>query len=328
MTTLPQVDKLTVESAIELACRAPSLHNSQPWRWYVDGNTLQLFCDSDRLLPSTDAFGRQMVISCGAALHHLETAFAARGWTTTIHRMPDGTNSSHLATVVVEPADRVSADAARTAEAITERRSDRLPLLPPPDPDTLAADLAALVTDSGAHVELIGRAQRPELVHASSLVASLRKQDSMYQDELGWWTGESTLPEGVPTSALLSDNEQHRVAMGREFPARRLNSRRRDIPDDRAVVFVLSTPSDTRLDWLRCGEELSKVLLECTNRGLATCALTHVTELPRSRDMIRSILLNKGVPQVVIRAGIAPKSAVAQPTRRRPLSEVLFTKRN
>lgn len=328
MTTVPQLDKRTVEGALALACRAPSLHNSQPWRWLFDGNTLQLFCDSDRLLPSTDAFGRQMVISCGAVLHHLEIALAARGWTTTVVQLPDEADSHLLATVNVASTDRVSADAVRLAAAITRRRSDRLPLLEPPALDALTASLAALTSDSGTTIELIGRGQRSELIHASALVASMRQQDSMYQGELSWWTGESTLPEGIPTSSMVSNDEHRRVALGRKFPAGRPNARRLDVPDDRAAIFVLSTPTDTRRDWLRCGEMLSKVLLECTDQGLSTCALTHMTELPRSREMIRSVSRSGGAPQVVIRVGVTADAAAEKPTSRRPLSEVLFMKRN
>ncbi len=51
-------DTATIETAVALACRAPSLHNSQPWRWVLDGSALHLHSDPDRLLPATDAFGR------------------------------------------------------------------------------------------------------------------------------------------------------------------------------------------------------------------------------------------------------------------------------
>ena len=88
-------DRTSLESAVALACRAPSLHNSQPWRWVVGRFGLSLFSDPDRLLPATDDFGRQMVISCGAALNHLEVAFAAQGWDIEIDRSrPEQTVSS------------------------------------------------------------------------------------------------------------------------------------------------------------------------------------------------------------------------------------------
>ncbi|MBJ8346976.1 NAD(P)H nitroreductase [Antrihabitans sp. YC2-6] len=326
MNTLSVPDTRTVESVIALACRAPSLHNSQPWRWVRDGHSLDLYCDPDRLLPSTDAFGRQMVISCGAALDHLQTAFAARNWQTDITRMPDN-DRDHLAQIIVAPAHHASAEATDAAAAIVERRSDRLPLAAPTDLDALTLRLGALALVSHVRVDVLGRSAHAELVHASALTSSQRQLDAMYQDELYWWTGESTLPEGVPKSALISAAEHDRVAMGRRFPVGKPRSRRHEIVEDRAAILVLSTAADNRIDWLRTGEALSKVLLECTARGLATCALTHVTELPHSRNMIRSVSPTDGIPQVLVRVGIAPTAEDGPPTPRRPLSEVLFTKK-
>ena len=71
------VDRRTVRAAIELASRAPSVHNSQPWRWMVGPHSVHLYADLRRWLPATDADGRDLVVSCGAALHHLRVALAA-----------------------------------------------------------------------------------------------------------------------------------------------------------------------------------------------------------------------------------------------------------
>ena len=63
-----------------LACRAPSLHNTQPWRWTFDGAGLHLFADRLRVVLSTDSTGREVLLSCGAVLDHLRVAMAAAGW--------------------------------------------------------------------------------------------------------------------------------------------------------------------------------------------------------------------------------------------------------
>lgn len=327
MCTVPLLDRQVIETAVAVACRAPSLHNSQPWRWIADGNSVELHCDSDRLLPSTDAFGRQMIISCGAALDHLAVALAAQGWHATITRIPDD-DRDHLARVDIARACRPSDATVAAAAAIARRRSDRLPMNSPPDRDALTGRLRALVADTGVHVEILGREANAELIHASALTASRRQRDSMYQDELYWWTGESALPDGVPEQALVSATEHERVAMGRRFPPGSPNARRADVTDDRAAILLLATDADTRAEWLRCGEALSMVLLDCTRSGLSTCVLTHVTELPHSREMIGSVSHAGGAPQVLVRIGIAPAdSENRQKTPRRPLSEVLVSRR-
>lgn len=73
-------DELTVRAAVSLATRAPSIHNSQPWRWRLADSSVHLLAGTSRLLPVTDPDGRDLLLSCGAALHHLRVALAAEGW--------------------------------------------------------------------------------------------------------------------------------------------------------------------------------------------------------------------------------------------------------
>jgi hypothetical protein len=116
------------------------------------------------------------------------------------------------------------------------------------------------------------------------------------------------------------------VDIARTFPSARPTERRRDITEDRSTSIVLSTShEDARSDVLRCGEALSAVLLECTLAGLATCTLTHMTEVAPSRDVIRQLMGQTGSPQVLIRVGIAPSDDQQQrhATPRRLLTEVL-----
>lgn len=64
------LDRSTARAAIGLVNRAPSGHNSKPWRWRIGASSVHLFADPERALPATDPEGRDLRISCGAALHH------------------------------------------------------------------------------------------------------------------------------------------------------------------------------------------------------------------------------------------------------------------
>jgi hypothetical protein len=90
-------------------------------------------------------------------------------------------------------------------------------------------------------------------------------------------------------------------------------------------VLVLSTDEDTHGEALRCGEALSAVLLECTLAGMATCTLTHLTELWSSRNIIGTLTgREEAMQQVVIRVGEAAAIGDVPPmTPRRPLREIL-----
>src|ERR1700761_3532890 len=120
--TMPDVG--LIKDGLKLACRAPSIHNSQPWHWVLDGSALQLFVDRSRLVGVADNSGREALLSCGAALDHLHVAMTALGWQTMIDRFPDLDNRDHLATIGFQPLEFVNEVQYKRAEAILERRTD------------------------------------------------------------------------------------------------------------------------------------------------------------------------------------------------------------
>lgn len=141
-TTLP--DHRIVLGALRLANRAPSAHNTQPWHWLVGGYSVHLMADRSRHVPGTDPGERDLVISCGAALHHLRTALAASGWHADADLVP-GTDPDHLASVEMSRREPSEQDIA-LARAIPRRHTDRGAYADRPVPDghlDLLADRAA-----------------------------------------------------------------------------------------------------------------------------------------------------------------------------------------
>ncbi|KWX19699.1 NAD(P)H nitroreductase [Mycolicibacterium wolinskyi] len=312
-----------IRKSVQIACRAPSLHNSQPWQWIAGDNAVQLFLDKDRILYSTDHTGREAVIGCGAVLDHFRVAMAAEGWTANVDRMPNPNNPLHLASLDFSPMKFVTEGYRRRADAILVRRTDRLPFAEPPAWESVEAGLRRVVTSDAVCLDVVADSLRPELAQASQLTESLRLYDTSYHAELNWWTGPFETVEGIPLSALLSASEGDRVDLGRSFPVSRHSDRRSEFGHDHSKVLVLSTYDNDRGSVLQCGEMLSAVLLEATMAGFATCTLTHITELAASRDIVASLIGRTTTPQVLIRVGVAAEDEDApQPTPRRPLSEV------
>ena len=313
-----------VKRAVQLACRAPSVHNSQPWHWVAEGAVLHLFVDRQRWVHSTDRSGREAIISCGAVLDHLRIAMVAAGWQAHIERFPKPNNRDHLASLEFSPLEFVTDAQRNRTEAILQRRTDRLPLDRPTYWASFEPVLRSSVDESVAMFDVLSDDVRPQLVEASQLTEALRRDDASYHAELQWWTSPFALYEGVPPDALASDSEQQRVDVARDFPSRSHLDRRGDVAVDWSKVLVLSTAEDSRTDVLRCGEALSTVLLECTMAGMATCTLTHLIELRDSRDIVRTLIGGRGEPQVLIRVGIAPPMEdLPAATPRRPLDDVL-----
>ncbi len=81
---------------VQAATCAPSVHNTQPWRFASCEQGLDLYADDSRRLPVLDPRGRQLHLSCGAALLHAQVA--ARGFGLTAEPQllpnPDATRTS------------------------------------------------------------------------------------------------------------------------------------------------------------------------------------------------------------------------------------------
>ncbi len=318
------LDRQMIIRAVKLACRAPSVHNSQPWQWVAEGPSLKLFLDASRVPHATDRSGRQAVISCGAALDHLQVAVTAAGWQAIISRFPNPNDLDHLATIDFSALELVTDPMRRRADAIWARRTDRLPLAPPPDWASFESLLRSTVDTDRVTLRVLPDSARPQLAEASRLTEALRRYDATYHAELSWWTAPYEVSSGIPYSSLVSVAERDRVDVARAFPVTEHPDGRPEVPYDRSTIVVLSTYADSRRDALDCGEVLSDVLLEATLAGLATCTLTHITELEASRDVVRALTGAEDDPQLLIRIGLAPVVAQLPPaTPRRALPDVL-----
>lgn len=321
-------DTEVITAAVELACRAPSLHNSQPWHWVAGGTSVDLFLDPRRTVTSTDNSGREAIISCGAALDHFRVAMAASGWSTNVDQFPNPNNLNHLASINFGATEYVAQGRRELAEAILRRRTSRLPFGPPMHWSSLEPVLRNALDDDFVALDVLGADARPRLAEAARLSEALRRYDDGYHRELLWWTSPSRKFEGIPDSALVSESDDRRVDVNRRFPVDPLDERSSAGTYDEAKILVLSTLGGTRVEALRCGQALSTTLLECTLAGLSTCPVTHITELEATREMIRDLTRRIALPQVLIRVGVEPEGELAPPpTPRRPLSDVLRIRR-
>src|ERR1700730_6418487 len=145
-TALDTDSAATLTSIVELACRAPSLPNGQPGRWVLDDTALHLFADHTRIGHRTDSAGREVILSCGVALDHLQVAAAAAGLTTTVDRFPDPHDQNHLASITVRRAESVTDHNSVLGEPIAARRTDRL-AFGSPEPSAVLDHLLHSVVD-------------------------------------------------------------------------------------------------------------------------------------------------------------------------------------
>jgi nitroreductase len=316
----------TIRTAIALATRAPSVHNTQPWLFRLGRETVHLYADPSRQLLSTDPQGRDLLMSCGAALHHLRVAFAALGWKCVVHRLPNPDEPDHLAAIELVAVE-ITDGAVRAAGMIDRRHTDRRRYSSLRPSDQLLATLTRRC--AGEDVDLrpvVSATNRKRLILASQEAVVLQANDPDCLAELWAWSGMHVgATSGVPAASIP------RAPAREDMPARPFWGGELIQPDeaghepDGEVLAVLGTVEDDRLARLRTGEALSAVLLAATEFGLASCPLSHVFEVGVTREFVYRQILGQALhPQVLVRLGWPPVSgAPLLPTPRRPIDEVV-----
>ena len=315
-------DHETICAAMALATRAPSIHNTQPWHWRIGERSVQLYAEPSLHLVHTDPDGRDLLISCGAALHHAAVALYALGWQPTVRRFPNPAEPNHLAAIEVVPCTPQQPDIALAA-AIPRRRTDRRYFGEWP----VALGDIALMTARAARLGISVRRvnQSETLQTALRQAVSQHAQDIEYLTELTTWSGRYASVAGVPARST-PEPDQHAAIPSRIFAGTVLNQPVGAVAaDDNGSLLALGTAADAPIDRLRAGEATSAVLLTATALGLSTCPLTEALENPECRAMVQTDVFGDELfPQMLIRVGWAPLNADPLPsTPRRPLADVM-----
>lgn len=322
--------------AIEDALRAPSIHNTQPWRWRIRPDAAELHADWDRHLMVTDPECRDLVLSCGAALHHLQVALAARGLAHEVERVPEPDDRGHLATVRLRsgrPGPEPGPASAALFPGIPQRRTDRRRMSTRPVPQEMLRSLVeqAHGMDS-AVLPVSDPAMRERLVAVIADAGRQQYATPGYATELRMWTHR--LPgghDGIPTSNVAASTTSIAAPSPlRRFPrggmAQPPHLLCHGMADDASELMLVATPGDDIVDRVRAGEATSALLLAATCIGLATTPLSQGLEVESSRHHLqRDVLGIPEHPQIVIRVGWPAAGAVPLPmTPRRALRSVLM----
>jgi nitroreductase len=319
-----QAGAQVLRGAVEEAGRAPSILNTQPWRWRIRDVTLELSADRSRQVTSIDPDGRLLTLSCGAALHHARVALAAAGHEAVVTRHPDPEDHDLLAQVCLGAPREVRWQDRYLYRSIRRRRSDRRPfpaISPVPAETTQALHRAARAERAWLHQV------RPEQVAylraASELAQRSEAEDDSYLRELRAWTRRRRATgDGVPAYTFVAAVE--RPVPLRDFALDGEIMLHPGFGDDRyAEYLLLVTDGDGPTEWLRAGEATSAVWLTATVRGLAVSVISDVIEVRDARTLLQSLLPRAGHPQLVLRVGFDMQPVPPKPSPRRQPDDII-----
>jgi nitroreductase len=290
------VDEQLALRVAELAGQAPSVHDTQPWRFVATATALDLYADRSRQLLVLDPTGRQLTISCGTALGLARLAVRATGHSCSVELLPDAGDPDHLARVTIGAPVPAPADELVLAREIGRRRTvrDDLDAVPLAPAARVALDRGAAAEGASLHWLDVSE-HRVGLAVLTDRAQRIEQADAAVRAELARWQR----PGGADPQRLAPPAEH---------------------PD----LAVLSTRYDGPTSWLQAGQALARVLLRTTELGLAALPLGHVLDLPWTRQRLRLELALSEHPQLVLLLGHACPPGTRSP--RRPVTDVVETR--
>jgi nitroreductase len=319
-TAAPEwLDADALLEVITAAARAPSMHNSQPWRFRQRGQVIEVLADRSRQLSVSDPGGWAVRLSCGAALFNLRLALAARGTPAITRILPEPRDHDVLARLTPGPPRPATPEETRLYRAIQRRHSNRFPFAETPVPVAVRTRLIdAARAEAGWLDLLIGPAAIDMAAELARFADRVLAGDERYHAEMTSWARAGDAPDGVPVAAGGPAPRAFELLARRDFGTPDTSTVREY--EREPLIGLIGVAGSAPVDDVHAGQVLQRVLLTATDLGLACSMLSQPIEVPEVREQLRVAVGRTGEPQMLLRFGYATPVAG---TGRRPTTEVI-----
>jgi nitroreductase len=317
------------DRAVARAMLAPSVHNTQPWRFVLRPTGLEILADRTRQLPVLDPSGRQLLLSLGCAVFNARVSLAAGGFAIRVERLPDEAHPELVARITItrmDGSDCVDRELASLDAAIESRQTNRRAFIDNDVPADLLTMLVAMAAAEGAMLTPVTSSRdRHRLAQLWREADGQQLADPAYRAELRAWTStDPSRRDGVPARTVPHVD----VGSGDDVPMRDFDTdgtgwlpTETHSTEDQCLL-MLGTAAENPLAWLRAGEALEHVWLETTRAGYMASLFTQAIEIAPIRERLRADLQLPSYPHVLLRIGRAAVTAAAS---RRPIRDVYVT---
>ncbi len=310
-------------AALGAAVLAPSVWNTQPWRWEVEGATIRLTLDPHRSLAVLDPDQRSAMMSLGAALENLQIALRAYGLQPTLATFPEDVPGA-VATVSWAPAPQGPRDRLLFS-AIPERRTNRHDYDGRGIYPQNRATLAAQVTDDLRMHWIEEHDRLKSVAELAADAAETRTRDRHEQRERWGWLrfgdddarrrGDGVTVEaldyGVVASVFAGSYLDPGSALLR-FGAQSAGRKARSSIRSSGAVALITAPRDGRSSWLTAGQAYERIALRATTLGIAQQIIEEPVTSARYRgDLLRAFGAPGEEPLMLIRFGHASRVAAS-----------------
>jgi hypothetical protein len=306
------------------ACRAPSVHNTQPWRFHYADGGFELWADTTRGLTVTDPAGRELVISCGAALFNLRLAARKLGFDTSVHTLPDPAQPRLLARLALSEGSPADVVERRAFAAMIRRHTHRGGFAPDPLAPDLAVHLQHAAEAEGAKLIYLSQpGQRRHVLRLARAAERVIGLNFRAQEELAGWTPDPAAArrDGVPATAYAARPQSGIDELPtRDFDQGRGRGLATAAGSMPGTIGVLATAEDTEAGWLAAGRALQAVLVRAAGDWAFAALDSQLLEVASLRAELRRALTTADHPQLLLRFGYAGDAPL---TPRRHVDEVL-----
>ena len=301
---------MQLDVVLRYAGLAPSVHNTQPWQITANDDVIEVRADRSRQLSFLDPTGRQLHLSCGAAVEFARLAVREAGHACAVDVLPEPNDADLIARLQVGEPTAPTADEAALAEAIPRRYTDRGPYDDRAVPAEVTDDIARHAGELDVWLRALSRDERTALVLILADAETAEAEDPRYAEELARWTTAREANEGIPpeaTPAWPSDRVSD-VPL-RDFTGHGAHPHSGDSTADvppgveRDTVLVLGTGQDDPGAWVSAGRALGWALLRIAAAGLSAQPLGQAIDLATGRARLRHELGLVGHPQFLLRVG-------------------------
>lgn len=304
---MPDIKKL-----ILCATMAPSGHNTQPWKFSTQENTICIHPDFSRRLPVVDPDDRELYISLGAALENLITAAQYEGYRPSVNFSHDNRS---ICVHLEESGDKINN--LPLFNAIPQRQSTRSYYDGRSIPDIYMEKLSSLPLERGVSVIFITEAEKTEQI--ASLVRegnSIQMNSPAFMQELVSWIrfNENEVEkhrDGLSYKATQSPSAPRFIGklFMKFFLKADVQSKKDEehIKSSSALMVVLSENNDID-SWIKTGRSFERLVLYATSIGIKNAHLNQPCEVPELKEKLQKLLsVGDRHPQLLLRLGYAEK---------------------
>jgi nitroreductase len=310
-----------ITGVIRYATLAANGHNTQPWRFHVSDQTIDVLPDVSRRTPIVDPDDHHLFVSLGCAAANLAIAATASGRPGEVTVMPEGGARYTFVSASPKPDPLLA--------AITRRQSTRADYDGRPVPGADLAMLQSAAAVPGSNLVLI--TDRAEIGKVRDLVVTGNDDqmaDPAFMSELKQWlrfNPNSAMASGDGLFAAATGNPSlptplGRLAFDRLFDARSEGDRYARQILSSAGIAVFVGDAEDREHWIKVGQACQRFALAATSLGLRLAFINQPVEVVRLRPELARLLGTSKRPDLVLRFGYGPMRPYSP---RRPVASVM-----